>query len=150
MDAHTKYQLAQPLTAAEKYIRTFTSGDTTVKVMYTGNTGWLNVSVRIAGVLRYSESWSSEDRAMADFAERAARVDLARMMAASEKATRELETISTPVERGGAQDLAGLAEEMMEHEGIDRTYILEALISDLRGGDPRQGLKALREDRLGR
>lgn len=48
------------------------------------------------------------------------------------------------------EEAADLAEELMEHGGIDRTYILEALISDLRGGEPQQGLKALRADRLER
>jgi hypothetical protein len=46
--------------------------------------------------------------------------------------------------------LADLAEELMEHEGIDRTYILEALISDLRGEDRTRGLEALKLDRTGR
>ncbi len=149
MDEYTKGLMAKPLTAEEQYIRTFTAGDTVVRVMYTGNTGWLNVSVRIAGVLRYSESHSSEEKAMRDFAERASRVDLAVKMAASVKATQELdaeEEAPAPV-----LELAALAEEMMEHPHIDRTYILEALIADLRGGHraTTHGLKALYADRMG-
>jgi hypothetical protein len=87
---------------------------------------------------------------MRDFAERACRVDLAVKMAASVKAAQALDTEEEAP--APALELAALAEEAMEHEGIDRTYILEALIADLRGGHraTTHGLKALLADRLGR
>lgn len=133
-----KRELAKPLREDEGYQRNHVIGDTVVLVRYTGNLGWLNVSVRTAGVLRYSHSHTSEDLAMRDFAERAARVDLARRMKQSEEATRaeELEVARrTDADTFKARVLAlaqGAEDALNGDEGMDRQLILEGLIQDLR------------------
>lgn len=150
MDENTKKELAKPLREEERYQRQHTSGDTVVLVHYTGNQGRLHVSIRRGMHTLYSRTHTDEHVALRDFAERASRVDLAAMMAASEKASQELEAAEMSL-RDEVLAAVSTAEELLNSEaGCDRQYILEALISDLRNVtrdapvDPEHGLQALR------